>query len=315
MRSANVRAIKLNRVAIVGANGIGGTLAGLLASTGAAANVHLIDLIPGLGASIATDCMHAASMMASGTRVSGSTDYSAVAGADVVIVAPDSAGYGTNAIRLLGETEMAAAAIASHAPDAVVVFSGWPSEVFTGELQRESNLPPERVIGTGATLATSRLIDAIAAVTHAGRDEIEAVALGADEAYVPILSSARLRGRPIRDAMRPADQESAVIAAAQSAAKVQSLRASHIPAIAPAYAALEVLNALRGARPGPIPVSVITDGDYGVASGVIGVTANLSLRGVKSVVEVPLDTRELEALRTAANAVREQTEALARLDI
>src|SRR5262245_37602359 len=62
-RHRNVRPIRLTKVAILGAGGLGGTLAGLIASSGAAANVVLIDLIPGLAESIAVDLEHAGSLI------------------------------------------------------------------------------------------------------------------------------------------------------------------------------------------------------------------------------------------------------------
>jgi malate dehydrogenase len=67
---------------------------------------------------------------------------------------------------------------------------------------------------------------------------------------------------------------------------------------------VEVLDALRGARAGAIPVSVVLDGEYGIEGGVVGVPCLLGRSGVIEIVELPLPDHELAALRAAAAAVR-----------
>jgi malate/lactate dehydrogenase len=58
----------------------------------------------------------------------------------------------------------------------------------------------------------------------------------------------------------------------------------------------------------------MTDGSYDIGGVIVGVTATLSLGGIKSIVELPLAADELEALRSAAKVVVDQTEALSKLE-
>ncbi len=125
-----------------------------------------------------------------------------------------------------------------------------------------------------------------------------------------MLSAARVRGRYLRDVLRPAEIADVVAEAARAASFVTSLRTSKPPTIAPAHAALEILDALRGARPGPIPVSAFTDGAYGISGVALGVTAHLHLGGVREIVELPLEPAELAALRAAAERVRHEVDDL-----
>jgi malate dehydrogenase len=46
------------------------------------------------------------------------------------------------------------------------------------------------------------------------------------------------------------------------------------------------------------------DGEYGIKDVYLGVPARIGREGVKEVVELPLSEDEIEALRTAAEAVR-----------
>lgn len=315
VRHQNARPTRITKVAVLGAGGTGAAFASLVAASDAAAHVVLVDLLPGLAESVAVDLQHAASMMTTSTVLSGSTDRSAIVEADVVVVAPETPGIAGRESLLLGEVHLAAEAISRHTPDAVVIFAGWPSEVFVQELLRVGNFAPERVLGTGATLATSRLSDAVSARTDATRLEVEALALGTHGHYVPILSSTRIRGRLAREAMSAGELEAALTAGRHAPENVMSLRASHGPSLAPAYAAFELLNALRGARPGPVPVSIMLEGAYGIDGAVVGVTAHLTSQGVRSVVELPLVDDELTALRVSAETVRRHADELTGIQV
>lgn len=315
MRHTNLRAVRFEKIAILGAGGMGRALATLLASANACDRVSLVDVVPGLAVSIAEDLRQASPLLGGSTHVEGVTDQAGIAGADVVVVAPEAACLPDMREVLLGEVQLAAESIATHAPDAVAIFGGWPSESFTEQLRRRGNLAPEKVLGTGATLASARLANAVAAHADVARGEVEAIALGSDGDYVPIMSSIRVRGRAAQDVLESAVLQAALADARGAARHIQSLRATKPPALAPAYAALELVNALRGARPGPVPVSAWVDGQMGVTDVVLGVTAVLTPHGVNSVVEQPLAPEERVALNQAAARVRVELETLAELPV
>lgn len=82
-----------------------------------------------------------------------------------------------------------------------------------------------------------------------------------------------------------------------------ALRKTGSATLAPAHAILEVLDALRGAVAGAVPLSTLLDGEYGIEGIVVGVPCLLGRSGVIEVVELPLASEELSALRAAAAAV------------
>ncbi len=111
-RRPPVRATTIGRVAIVGAGGAGATLTHLVASAGAAEEVMLVDMLPGLAEFVAVDLAHAASLLGTRTRVTHGQDLSALAGADVVVLVPECSRLDV----AVGEVRLAADAIATHAP-------------------------------------------------------------------------------------------------------------------------------------------------------------------------------------------------------
>ena len=76
--------------------------------------------------------------------------------------------------------------------------------------------------------------------------------------------------------------------------------------IAPAHASIEILNHIRGAKNGSIPISVMLEGEFGLNNVVLGVPAFLGLKGLISVEEIKLSPSELKALQNAAKAIKER---------
>ena len=77
---------RLKKLALVGAGGVGANIAHLAANMSVADEIVLIDVVPGLAASVALDLNHASGVSRSATRASGNEDLSSVAGADVIVV-------------------------------------------------------------------------------------------------------------------------------------------------------------------------------------------------------------------------------------
>ncbi|HEY8580161.1 MAG TPA: malate dehydrogenase, partial [Beijerinckiaceae bacterium] len=74
-----------NKIALIGAGQIGGTLA-LLAGLKELGDIVLFDIADGIPQGKALDLAEASPVEGFDSKLSGASDYSAIAGADVVIV-------------------------------------------------------------------------------------------------------------------------------------------------------------------------------------------------------------------------------------
>ena len=83
-----------------------------------------------------------------------------------------------------------------------------------------------------------------------------------------------------------------------------ALRKTGSATLAPAYATIELIDHVRGARTGAVPASVMLRGEFGIDGVVLGVPCQLGSRGLVAVDELTLAESELEALTRAAEAVR-----------
>ena len=86
------------------------------------------------------------------------------------------------------------------------------------------------------------------------------------------------------------------------------LRRTGSATIAPAHATIELLEAIRGAQAGTVPVSAYLQGEYGIEDVFLGVPAVLGRGGVLEILELNLSDEERVALAAAADAVRRRLE-------
>jgi len=297
------------KAVVIGAGHVGAMTALRLAETSAFSRIALIDIVPGLAAGLALDMWHSASLRGFTTRIEGSAELSALAGADYVVVTagrPRQPGMsrtdltGVNAEIIAGVAE----GVRRHAPDSVVVVVTNPLEEMTHLMASKTGFPAHRVIGMAGVLDGARFRSLVALTGIARAQDIEAIALGSHGAEMVIpLSQAKVNGRPLQELL-PADQIAAIVERARdSGAEVVKLLQKGSAYFAPAEsAAAMVLDMARGANR-VLAACVQSGGAYGLVDTRVGLPARLGRDGVKEIVSLPLTAEERAALDKAARAI------------
>ena len=151
-----------------------------------------------------------------------------------------------------------------------------PLDEMTVEMLRATGLPREQVLGMAGTLDSSRFRNALALAAGVSSADVEAITLGSHgDEMAPIVSRARIKGRPL-DVFLDAERiEACVRDAVTGGGQVVALRKTGSATIAPAHASIELIDHIRGARTGPVPVSVMLNGEFGISGVVLGVPAHL----------------------------------------
>ncbi|MEP4198312.1 MAG: malate dehydrogenase [Aliishimia sp.] len=306
------KARKLGKLALVGAGGVGGNIAHLASMGDMAAEIVLIDIAPGLAAATALDLNHATGITGGSGRCMGGETLNLVAGAEVVVVTAgrarspgmtraDLIDVNARVIRQAGE------AIRSEAPNAVVIVVTNPLDEMTIEMLRATGFPRERVLGMAGTLDSSRFRHALARAAGVTPADVDAITLGSHgEEMAPIPSRATIKGRPLHVFLNDVEIEACVQDAITGGGQVVALKKMGSATIAPAHAAIELIDHMRGAKAGPVPVSVMLDGEYDITGVVLGVPAHLGTNGLIKVEELRLTTDETSALHRAAEAIRKR---------
>ena len=309
-RNSRPKARRFSKLALVGAGGVGGNIAHLAANADMADEITLIDIAPGLAAATAMDLNHTSGITGSRSVCSGSEDLGAVNGADVVVVtagrarAPgmsraDLIGVNTRVIRAAAE------AIRTQAPKAIVIVVTNPLDEMTVEMLRATGFPRERVLGMAGTLDSSRFRASLSRAAGVTPADVQAITLGSHgDEMAPITSLARIKGRALERFLGPDQIEACVKDAVTGGGQVVALKKSGSATIAPAHASVELLDHIRGAKTGPVPVSVMLKGEFGVSDVVLGVPAHLGASGFLSVEDLLLSASEQAALVAASDAIR-----------
>jgi malate dehydrogenase len=309
-KPAHRKARRFGKLALVGAGGVGGNIAHLAANADMAEEIALIDTAPGLAAATALDLNHTSGITGTRARCMGSEDLSLVNGADVVVVTAGRArGPGMSRADLIGVNtrviHQAAEAIRTQAPSAIVIVVTNPLDEMTTEMLRATGFPRERVLGMAGTLDSSRFRNALAIAEGVTPADVQAMTLGSHgDEMAPIPSLARIKGAPLEKYLTEAQIEACVADAVTGGGQVVALKKMGSATIAPAHASVELLDHIRGAKAGPVPVSVELRGEFRIEGVVLGVPAHLGASGLVKIEELRLTQQERDGLHRAASAIK-----------
>src|SRR5258708_14443 len=280
-----------------------------LAETSLFSRVMLVDIVPGLAAGLALDMWHSSGLRNFTTRIEGSTELSALQGADYIVMTagrPRQPGMtrtdltGVNAEIIDG----VAAGIRNHAPNAVVVVVTNPLEEMTHLMAKRTGFPANRVIGMAGVLDSARFCSLVALEGIARPQDVNAIALGSHGAEMVIpLSLATISGQTLEQLL-PADRLSALVERARdSGAEVVKLLQKGSAYFSPAESAAAMVAAMAKNSDTMITACVQSGGAYGVLDTRIGLPVRLGRDGVKEIVKLPLRPGEQAALAEAARSI------------
>jgi malate dehydrogenase len=308
-----------DKIAVLGAGNIGGTLAQRLAESDLADELVLIDIIDGLPQGKALDIQQSAPVLGFSTTITGSTDLAALEGADIVV---ETAGLARkpgmsrsdlltkNAAIVGGHAE----AVRLHAPEAVVVVVTNPVDVMTYWFRKQSKLPPSRVFGESGTLDTARFRWFVAEALKVAPRDVTGFVLGTHgDTMVPILSLTSVGGVPLARLLPAAKLAAIVERTKKGGGEIVDLLKMGSAYYAPSATQAELVRAVALDEHRLLPVTANLQGEYGLRDLCLGVPVVLGAVGVERVVEVDLSAEEKTAFHASADAVRADLKILAAL--
>jgi malate dehydrogenase len=298
------------KITVVGAGKYGSTTVQRVAQAGYADEVVMTDIVEGLPQGLALDLNQSRPLERYETKVVGTNGYSETAGSDIVVVtAGKPRKPGMSRMDLLQDNAAivggVAREIAATSPDAVVIVVSNPLDEMTALFQRVSGFAPRRVMGQAGMLDTARFSDKIAERLGVSPLAVSAMTLGSHgDTMVPVPSMATVQGKPLRDVLSDPEIDELVDATRNGGAEVVALLKTGSAYYAPSSAAAKMVEAVARDTGDEMPVCAWVTGEYGISDVYLGVPAKLGRAGVLQVVEHDLAPEELDALRTAADAVR-----------
>ena len=312
------------KIALIGAGQIGGTLAHL-AGLKELGDIVLFDIAEGTPQGKSLDIVQSSPVEGFDAKIAGANDYSAIAGADVVIV---TAGVprkpGMSRDDLLGINlkvmESVGKGIKDNAPDAFVVCITNPLDAMVWALQKSSGLPAHMVVGMAGVLDSARFRYFLSEATGVSVQDIHAMTLGGHgDDMVPLVRYATVGGLPLPELVKSGwltqeKLDALVERTRKGGGEIVGLLKTGSAFYAPAASGIAMAEAYLKDQKRVMPVAAYLDGPYGVKDTYVGVPALIGANGVERIVEVDFDANERAMFDKSVASVQNLIEACKKIN-
>jgi len=305
---------KKNKIALVGAGNIGGTLAHL-ASLKNLGDVVLVDVNDGVAKGKALDISQSSAVEGFSVKISAGNDFSLIENSDVVIVTAgiarkpgmsrdDLLATNTSIIKSVGEN------IKKFAPNAFVIVITNPLDAMVYVMQKVSGLPKNKVVGMAGVLDSSRMSYFLSEEFNVSIDNVHSCVLGGHgDTMVPLIRYSTIAGIPIPDMLKMGFSSSQKIAeivqrTRDGGAEIVKLLGSGSAFYAPASSAIEMAESYLFDKRKILPVATNLQGEYGLQDLYIGVPAIIGKNGVEKIIELQLNSEEKTMFDNSVEAVK-----------
>jgi len=308
-----------NKIALVGAGKIGGTLA-LLAGRKELGDVGLFDIIDGVPQGKALDLAQSGPVEGFDANFTGSSKYSAIKGADVVIVTagvPRRAGMSRDDLVDINTKVMLAVGngIKTYCPNAFVICITNPLDAMVWALREASGLPASRVVGMAGILDSARFRYFLAEEFKVSVQDVTGFVLGGHgDTMVPLPRYSTVAGIPLPDLIKmkwltKARLDQIVKRTRNGGAEIVGLLKTGSAYYAPASSAISMAESYLKDKKRVLPCAAYLNGEYGIKGLYVGVPVVIGAKGVERVIEITLDAKEKDAFMGSVEAVKSLVEA------
>lgn len=308
-----------NKIALVGAGNIGGTLAHLVGLK-ELGDVVLFDIVDGMPQGKSLDIAESSPVDMFDADLRGTSDYKDIAGADVVIVTAgvarkpgmsrdDLIGINTKVMTQVGQ------GIKEHAPNAFVIVITNPLDAMVWVMQQATGFDPKKVVGMAGVLDSARFRYFLAEEFKVSVKDVTAFVLGGHgDTMVPSIRYSTVAGIPVPDLIKMGwtTQEKIdeiVQRTRDGGAEIVALLKTGSAFYAPAASAIAMAESYLKDQKRVMPVAAYLSGEYGVDGIYVGVPVVLGAGGVERIVEINLDESEKANFENSVAAVRGLVEA------
>jgi len=303
------------KIALIGAGNIGGTLAHLAAQK-ELGDIVLFDIADGVPQGKALDLSQCGPVEGFDAQITGSSDYAAIAGADVVIVTAgvprkpgmsrdDLLGINLKVMKAVGE------GIKNNCPDAFVICITNPLDAMVWALREFSGLPHSKVVGMAGVLDSARFSTFLAWEFGVSVRDVTSFVLGGHgDTMVPVVEYSTVKGIPVPDLIKMGKTtqeriDEIVKRTANGGGEIVGLLKTGSAFYAPAASAIAMAESYLGDQKRILPCAAYLEGQYGVDGLYVGVPVKIGKDGVEEVIEIELNETAKAGLQVSIDAVKE----------
>ena len=312
--------IKRNKIALVGAGNIGGTLAHLIGLK-ELGDVVLLDVNAGVAKGKSLDIEQSSVVENFDAKMVGTDNYADIADSDVVIVTAGIArkpGMSRDDLIAVntGVIKSVAEGIKKYAPNAFVIVVTNPLDAMVYVMQKVTGFDPKKVVGMAGVLDSSRLSLFLAREFNVSVEEVKSFVLGGHgDTMVPLIRYSSVAGIPVPDLIEMGWSSKVKIdeiiqRTRDGGAEIVSLLGNGSAFYAPAASAIEMAESYLKDKRKILPVAAYLNGEYGVKGLYIGVPVVIGKNGVEKIIEVKLNSSENVMFKRSVEAVQKLIDTL-----
>jgi malate dehydrogenase len=302
------------KIALVGAGNIGGTLAHLIGLK-ELGDVVMFDIAEGIPQGKSLDIAESTPIEGVNASYTGANDYSAIAGADVIIVTagvPRKPGMSRDDLIGINAKVMSQVGqgIKQYAPNAFVICITNPLDAMVWVLREVSGLPHNMVVGMAGVLDSARFRYFLSEEFKVSVEDITAFVLGGHgDTMVPLARYSTVAGIPLPDLVKAGwttqeKLDQIIQRTRDGGAEIVGLLKTGSAFYAPAAAAVQMAEAFLKDKKRVLPVAAWVDGQYGLDGMYVGVPTIIGAGGVEKIVEIELNAHEKAEFAKSVDSVR-----------
>ena len=303
-----------NKIALIGAGNIGGTLAHL-AGLKELGDVVLFDIVKGVPQGKALDIVEASPVEGFDAKLLGVNSYRAIRGADLVIVTagvPRKPGMSRDDLIGIntGVMDAVGVGIKENCPGAFVICITNPLDAMVWAIREASWLPHNKVVGMAGILDSARFRYFLAEEMAVSVRDVTAFVLGGHgDTMVPLARYSTVSGIPLPDLVKmgwisKSRLGEIVQRTRDGGAEIVGLLQAGSAFYAPASAAIEMADSYLKDKKRVLPCAAYLNGQYGVRGLYVGVPVVIGAKGVERIVEISLNKSENAQFQKSVASVR-----------
>lgn len=296
------------KVSIIGAGMTGSTTAHWIAAR-ELADIVLVDIIEGMPEGKALDLQEALPIIGKDVKITGSNNYRATHGSDIVIVTaglPRKPGMSrddllhTNAEIVRKATEETI----KQSPDAIFIILTNPLDAMSFVALKTAQIAPQKVIGQAGILDSARMRAFVAMELNVSVENIHCYVLGGHgDDMVPLTSISNVAGVPLNKILNEKKLSAIVERTRKGGGEIVGLLKKGSAYYAPSAALAQMTEAILKDKHHIAPVAAYLQGEYQLHDIYFGVSAQLGKNGIEKIIEYDLTDEEKKALENSAKGV------------
>ncbi|HET9137410.1 MAG TPA: malate dehydrogenase, partial [Candidatus Kapabacteria bacterium] len=257
------------------------------------------------------DMFESAPVHGTDTRLTGSNDYAATAGSEIVVITAGLARKpGMSRDDLLAKNAEivggCAEAAFKQSPNAIFIIVSNPLDVMTYVALKKTGLPRNKVIGMAGVLDSARFRSFIAMELDVSVQDVTAFVLGGHgDSMVPLARYSTVAGIPLPELIKKERLDQIIQRTRDGGIEIVNFLKTGSAYYAPGSSTAQMVESIARNKKRILPCAVWLDGEYGLKDTVVGVPVKLGTNGIEEIIQIKLTDEEAAELKKSSDDVKE----------